>query len=92
MFLLGISMNCGFVGGVIFPFLTIGTIAGVLLQHLFNYLPLGLCVGTFMFSIGCGLIPAPFTFTALSAFLFYFGAYQTVPVFIAIITSYTIVR
>ena len=28
MFLLGVSLNCGFIGGMIFPFLTIGLIAG----------------------------------------------------------------
>ncbi len=91
MFLLGVSMNCGFIGGIIFPFLTMGIIAGTVCYLHYDYLPLGLCVGTFMVAVPCGIVPMPFTFTCLSAFMFYFGLYQIVPIFIATFTSYLIV-
>ncbi len=91
MFLLGISMNCGFIGGIIFPFLTMGMIAGTVCYLHYPYLPLGLCVGCFMISVPCGIVPMPFTFTCLSAFMFFFGLYQIVPIFIAAFTSYLIV-
>jgi H+/Cl- antiporter ClcA len=91
MFLLGVSMNCGFVGGMIFPFLTMGMIAGTVMYLNYPWIPIGLCSGTFMVAICCGIVPMPFTFTCLSVFMFYFGTYQTVPVFVACITSYLIV-
>lgn len=91
MFLLGVSMNCGFVGGIIFPFLTMGIISGVIMYLNYSYIPLGLCVGCFMISLPCAIVPMPFTFSALSIFVFFFGLYQTVPIFIASLTSYLIV-
>lgn len=90
-FLLGISMNCGFVGGIIFPFLTMGLISGSLMYIRYPSCPLGLCIGTFMVSIACGIVPMPFTFTGLSCFVFFFGLYQTVPIFVATIVSYAVV-
>lgn len=90
-FLLGVSMNSGFIGGIIFPFLSMGAIAGAICYRHYPYIPLGMCVGTFMFSIPCGIVPLPFTFTCLSCFVFYFGGYETVPVFISILTSYLLV-
>ncbi len=91
MFLLGVSMNCGYIGGIIFPFLTMGVIAGTLCFVHFPYVPIGLCISCFMISISCGIVPMPFTFTCLSAFVFYNGLYQIVPIFISAITSYLIV-
>lgn len=84
-------MNCGFVGGIIFPHLTIGLISGSLMYINYPSIPLGLCLGTFMISIACGVVPMPFTFTGLSCFVFFFGLYQTVPIFVASIVSYSIV-
>lgn len=91
MFLLGVSMNCGFIGGIIFPFLTMGLIAGTVMYINYSYVPLGLCVGTFIIALPCGIVPMPFTFSCLSIFIFYYGLYETVPIFIASITSYLIV-
>ncbi len=91
IFLLGVSMNCGFVGGIIFPFLTIGMLAGTVCYLHYDFLPLGLCVGTFMIAVPSGIVPMPFTLTCLSVFLFYFGLYQIVPIFISSFTAYLIV-
>jgi H+/Cl- antiporter ClcA len=91
MFLLGVSMNCGFIGGIIFPFLTMGYIAGTIMYMNYPYVPQGLCLGTFMISIACGIVPMPFTFTCLVVFIFYYGLYQTAPIFIASFVSYLII-
>ncbi|KAJ1424259.1 chloride channel [Ochromonadaceae sp. CCMP2298] len=91
MFLLGVSMNCGFVGGVVFPFLTMGIITGCIAFQFYPHIPLGLFVASFMVSLPCGIVPMPFTFTCLSAFAFFLGLNQTVPVFVAVITSYSLV-
>jgi len=41
MVILAVSMNCGFVGGFIYPMLTIGTIAGAICSEYYDYLPFG---------------------------------------------------
>lgn len=87
-FLLGISMNCGFIGGFVFPMLSMGAIAGVVCSLQYPGLPVAMSVGCFMFALPCAIVPLPFTFTALCCFLFYFGLYETVPVFVSILTSY----
>ena len=91
MFLLGVSMNCGFIGGVIFPFLTMGTIVGVIAYKMHNEVPLGLFVSAFLVGLPSGIVPMPLTFVSLACFLLFFGYYQTVPVFVACVTSFSIV-
>lgn len=91
MFLLGVSMNCGFVGGIIFPFITMGTIAGAYMFKFYSWMPKLLCIATFMVALPCGIVPLPFTFACLSVFIFYLGVYQTVPIFVACMVSYTLV-
>lgn len=91
VFLLGISMSGGFVGGFVFPLLFIGVIAGVVAHLMFPYLPLGLCVGCFMAGIPCSLVPSPYSLSFLVISSFYFGIYQTVPIFITAIVSYVLV-
>jgi len=91
MFLLGVSMNCGFIGGVIYPFLTMGTIVGVVAYKMHNEVPLGLFVSVFMVGLPSGIVPMPLTFVSLACFLLFFGFYQTVPVFVACVTSFSIV-
>ena len=48
MFALAVSMNCGFVGGFVFPMITIGALAGCVAALLHPTLPMGLIVGCFM--------------------------------------------
>lgn len=91
MFLLGVSMNCGFIGGVIYPFLTMGTIIGVVAYKMHNEVPLGLFVSCFLVGLPSGIVPMPLTLVSLACFLFFFGFYQTVPVLVACITSFSIV-
>ena len=91
MFVLGISMNCGFVGGFVFPTILIGVMAGVVCYQLFTYIPLGMCVSCFLSAVPAGICPMPFTLACLAIFTQYNGLYQTIPVYIATITSYTLV-
>lgn len=90
IFLLGVSMNSGFIGGMIFPLITVGIIAGVVCQQYYPTLPLGLTIGCFMTAIPGAVCPMPFTLTCLTVFTWYFGLYQTAPIYISCVTSYII--
>ena len=48
MALLSISMNCGFIGGFIYPMITIGTIAGLIAHNTHAEIPLGMAFSCFM--------------------------------------------
>jgi len=91
MFTLAVSLNCGFAGGFVFPMLTIGTFAGCCMALFYPSLPVGFCIGAFMAAVPAGICPMPFTLLGIAVYCFYFGIYQTVPIFIAVITSYTVV-
>jgi hypothetical protein len=92
MLTLGLSMNCvGFVGGFIFPTITIAIMAGMVCYQQFDYLPVGLCVGCFIAGVPSGICPMPFTLACLAIFMFFFGIAQTAPILVSTITSYTIV-
>jgi hypothetical protein len=43
-----------------------------------------------MVAIPCAFVPVPITFSVLVASIFFLGAYQSIPVFVAIFTAYTI--
>ena len=91
MFVLGCSLNSGFIGGFVFPTILVGVMAGVVCYQQFSYIPIGMCVSCFMSALPAGICPMPFTLAALAIFTQYNGLYQTVPIYIATITSYTIV-
>jgi hypothetical protein len=88
---LGVSMNCGFVGGFVFPTLLIGNIAGVLFYQWFPVVPLGMCVSCFIAAVPAGICPMPFTLAGLAIFTLFNGLYQTVPIYIATLISYLMV-
>jgi hypothetical protein len=83
--------SLGYVGGFIFPTITIAVIAGVVCYQQYSYLPYGLCIGCFLAGVPSGICPMSFTLSCLSIFCFFFGIYQTAPILIATITSYTVV-
>lgn len=91
MFVLGVSMNSGFVGGFVFPTILVGVMAGVVCYQMFTYIPLGMCVSCFLSAVPAGICPMPFTLACLAIFTQYNGLYQTIPIYIATITSYTLV-
>ena len=111
MFCLGISMNCGFIGGIVFPQIIIGAFLGAALSQHFsddyrNYddyffddhgnsdqgypiIPSSMLFGCCCAAVPAAFIPIPYTLCLTVIFLFFFGVYQTVPIFVAVITSYT---
>jgi H+/Cl- antiporter ClcA len=91
IFTLAVSLNCGFAGGFVFPMLSIGTFAGCVMALYYPSLPVGFCVSCFMAAVPAGICPMPFTLLGIAVYCFYFGIYQTVPIFISIITSYTVI-
>jgi H+/Cl- antiporter ClcA len=91
MFLLAISMNSGFVGGFIFPIIAIGVIAGVVGHQMYPGCPLGLMVGCFMAALPASICPMPMTLCGIAIYCFFFGLYQTAPIFIAAVVSYTLI-
>ena len=91
VFTLAVSLNCGFSGGFVFPMLSIGTFAGCVMALYYTSLPTGLCVSCFMAAVPAGICPMPFSLLGIAVYCFYFGIYQTVPIFVSIITSYTVI-
>lgn len=92
MFVLGVSINSGFVGGFVFPTILIGIMAGVVCYQLFpDTIPLGMCISCFLAAVPAGICPMPFTLACLAMVTQYNGLYQTVPIYLATITSYTLV-
>ena len=112
MFCLGISMNCGFIGGIVFPQIIIGAFLGAALSQHFSQdyrniddyvsgfaddsasqypvLPGPMLFGCCCAAVPAAFIPIPYTLCLTVIFLFFFGLYQTVPIFVSVITSYTI--
>eukprot|EP00606_Chrysophyceae_sp_TOSAG23-5_P000118 GSChrysophyteH2.ASY1.ANO1.959.1 assembled CDS len=91
LFILGVSMNCGFVGGFVFPTILVGAIAAVVCFQWYPTIPLGMCVACFISAIPAGICPMPFTLAGVAIFTLYNGLYQTVPIYIATLMSYTVV-
>lgn len=88
---LAVSLNCGLVGGLVFPLITIGVFSGCTASLYYPYLPVGFCVSCFMAAVPGGICPMPFTLIGIAIYSFFFGSYQTIPIYIATITSYTVV-
>ena len=91
MLCLAISMNCGLIGGFIFPMLTIGIMAACVAYQIYPDIPLLLFAGCFLAGIPSGVCPMPITLIALPCTLFFIGLEQTAPIFIAATTSYCVV-
>jgi len=90
MALLAICMNCGFIGGVGFPVVTMGFIAGTVTILKFPSLPPGLVLSCWMAAAPLGFIPMPYTFTVLSCLTFQLNSYQSSVVFVSALSSYLI--
>ena len=79
------------IGGFLFPMISIGVMAGVVTYNFDYDMPLGLCVTCFMAAVPGGIAPLPLTMTGLACIFFYLGMQQTMPVFLAVTVSYTLV-
>lgn len=90
MALLVISMTSGLVGGLGYPILTMGFIAGTVTHLKYPNLPPALCLSCWMAAAPLGLIPMPYTFVTLACLTFQLDPYQSSAVFVAALTSYLI--
>jgi H+/Cl- antiporter ClcA len=91
MFCLAISMNCGMIGGFIFPMLTVGIMFAAVAFSRYPDIPILLFVSCFIVGLPSGICPMPFTLLCLPVTLFFVGLEQTAPVFVCAITSYMVV-
>lgn len=87
---LAISMNCGFVGGFVFPLIAIAIICGVVMFQQHESYPLVMCISCFLVALPGAICPMPFTLLGIATYVFFLGLQQTVPVFISGITAYLI--
>lgn len=91
MFCLAVSINCGMIGGFIFPMLTVAIMAATIAFQNYPDIPFLLFICCFMAGIPSGVCPMPITLIALPCTLFFVGLEQTAPIFIASVTSYLVV-
>jgi len=82
------SSASGFIGGPIFPILFIGGTAGVLVNHLFPDIPLGLAFTCMLAAVPGSIVPAPFSMVLLAGLLTQIGTLQTAPILIAVGAAY----
>jgi H+/Cl- antiporter ClcA len=61
MLCLGVSLNCGMIGGFVFPMLTIGIIASIVAHQHQPDIPILLFISCFMTGIPSGICPSPVT-------------------------------
>jgi len=101
MFTLAVSMSSGFVGGFIFPLITISVLMAMIsFSIMTNGLddeqndpdqPLGLYISCFMAAIPGAIAPMPVTMVFLAASVLFFNLTQLAPIFLSVITSYLLV-
>ena len=85
------SAGSGFIGGPIFPILFIGGTAGVLVNHLFPAIPLGLAFTCMLAAVPGSIVSAPFSMVLLAGLLTQIGTLQTAPILIAVGAAYLVV-
>ena len=81
----------GFIGGIVYPLLTIGFIMGIAYYLYFPLSPYGFCIACFTASIPSCLVPMPFTLTAFVCLVFGLDLYQSSAVYVASVTSYLLI-
>lgn len=87
----GVSKGAGFVGGSIFPMVFIGSTLGLgLFQAIGNkdVLPSILAASCFTAAVPASIAPMPVSLLLMIAFSFQLGAYQSTPIFVAIIAAH----
>lgn len=88
---LGICGTSGWRGGIFLSLVSCGIGMGCIAYRLLDEkVPLGLCVGCFMAGVPSALTAMPFMWTILTCLIFAFDFNQSVPIFVAAITSYLI--
>ncbi|CAE8723574.1 unnamed protein product, partial [Polarella glacialis] len=92
-----VAASGGLVGGILFPLMYLGLVFGEIMAHFpgfqhFNQLPgAAFTVPVLMSSLPASIIPVPFTMVALPVTLFGLGPLWCVPLFVAVLASYSVV-
>lgn len=81
--------HCGLVGGLFFPAMYIGLLSGEICARLLG-LPPDITVPVMLGSVPASFLTAPMTNLSLPVGLFVMGPLHTVPIFIGVVTSNTI--
>jgi len=87
----GISKGTGFVGGAIFPMIFVGSSFGLSMARFIDdeeTLPVFLADACFSAAVPSALAPMPISFLLMIAFTFQLGAFQSTPIFVAIVTAH----
>lgn len=88
IFLLGLSLGFGFVGGQIFPCMFVGTCAGILTSHYWPDLPMVLTLPCMVAAVPCSFAPLPLTFVLLIEYVFELGSEYSAPVLVSCIVAF----
>lgn len=84
-----VGMHCGLVGGLFFPLMYIGLVTGELSARAFG-LDAGVCIPLMVGAVPASFVTAPVTLLALPVGMFVMGPLNAIPIFVAIVTSNTI--
>ncbi|MBW9211006.1 chloride channel protein [Mumia sp. zg.B21] len=83
-----VCMETGFIGGPFFPMLFLGGTYGYAIHLIVPDVPLALAFSCVFAALPGAIVAAPFTLVLLAALMMDLGALQTVPVAVAVLTSY----
>ena len=88
MVAMALSIEVGFLGGVVFPILFIGGAAGVLVHAIFPDIPAALAVAAMIAAVPGATISAPVSFILIGVGGVALGTAAIAPIGIAVITAY----
>ncbi|KAA1422596.1 chloride channel protein [Mumia zhuanghuii] len=88
MITFSVCMESGFIGGPFFPMLFMGGTYGYAIHLLIPELPVALAFSCVFAALPGAIVAAPFTLVMLAALMMNLGAVETVPIALAVLTSY----
>ncbi|MGH1562140.1 chloride channel protein [Mumia sp. DW29H23] len=88
MMTFSVCMETGFIGGPFFPMLFMGGTYGYAIHLLIPDIPLALAFSCVFAALPGAIVAAPFTLVMLAALMMDLGALETVPIALAVLTSY----
>ncbi|WP_370618356.1 chloride channel protein [Mumia sp. Pv 4-285] len=88
MITFAVCMETGFIGGPFFPMLFMGGTYGYAIHLLVPDVPVALAFSCGFAALPGAIVAAPFTLVMLAALMMDLGAVETVPIALAVLTSY----
>jgi len=84
-----VGMHCGLVGGLFFPLMYIGLVTGEVSSRAFGLDPV-VCIPLMVGAVPASFVTAPVTMLALPVGMFVMGPLNAIPIFVATVTSNTL--